>query len=422
MKQRFQWLLAVVLLATGAALPRYAPAEEIVRIAAVVNDDVISMSDFLNRLRMVIILSKLPRTVEVQQRLAPEVMRTLIDEKLKQQEAKRLNLKVTEGELNKAMAQLEIDNNMPAGGLIESLVRQGIAPSSLTQQVVAALAWNKVLDQRVRPTIRISGEEVQETMDRLRRNRDQPRYLYSEIYLGVDAPDQEVSIRELAERLVQQISNGADFARMAKQFSHAGTAAVGGDAGWIQKGESDPEIDAALGTMKRGQILGPIRTARGYHVLMLRDLQIVEPSKPEDVTVSIAQVVLGYSPDAGTEVRDSQMKLAKTLSETAVGCSEMRRLGEEIGAGAATVLDDVKVGDLVADLRPLAVSLEIGKPSRPVDIKSGIAVVMVCKRADTSNLPKPELIRARIGQRRLSLLTRRYLRDLRRAAFLDVRV
>lgn len=422
MKQRFQWLLAVVLLATGVALPRYAPAEEIVRIAAVVNDDVISMSDFLNRLRMVIIMSKLPKTIEVRQRLAPEVLRTLIDEKLKLQEAARLNLKVTEGEVDQALARLEIDNNMPAGGLKESLSRQGISPASLAQQVVAALAWNKVLDQRVRPTIRISGEEVRETMDRLRRNRDQPRYLFSEIFLGVDTPDREVSVRELAERLVQQISDGADFALLARQFSHSGTAAVGGDAGWVQKGESEPEIDAALGSMKRGQILGPIRTARGYHLLMLRDLQIVEPSRPEDVTVSIAQIVLGYSPTAGAEVKDSQMKLAKTLSETAVGCDEMRRLGEEIGAGAATVLDDVKVGDLIADLRPLAVSLEIGKPSRPVDIKSGIAVVMVCKRADASNLPKPEAIRARIGQRRLSLLTRRYLRDLRRAAFLDVRV
>jgi peptidyl-prolyl cis-trans isomerase SurA len=256
----------------------------------------------------------------------------------------------------------------------------------------------------------------------MRGNLGQPRYLVSEIFLSVNSPEDEKSVEQLAERLVQQIGEGANFGTLAKQFSHAATAAVGGDAGWMQKGESAPEIDAALGSMKPGQILGPLRTLTGYHILALRDIEVIEAPKPEDITVSIAQVLLRYPADAKEADISSQKELAMTVSETATGCEDMNKLGKEIGATNTAVLEDVKVGDLAGILRPLAVSLEIGKASAPVDLKNGIAVVMVCERKDASNLPKPADVRSRIAMQRMNLRTRRYLRDLRRAAFLDVRV
>ena len=256
----------------------------------------------------------------------------------------------------------------------------------------------------------------------MRGNLGQPRYLVSEIFLAVNSPEDEKSVEQLAERLVQQIGEGANFGLLAKQFSHAATAAVGGDTGWMQKGESAPEIDAALGSMKPGQLLGPLRTLTGYHILALRDIEVIEAPKPEDITVSIAQVLLRYPADAKEADISSQKELAMTVSETATGCKDMNKLGKEIGATNTAMLEDVKVGDLAGDLRPLAVSLEIGKASAPVDLKNGIAVVMVCERKDASNLPKPADVRSRIAMQRINLRTRRYLRDLRRAAFLDVRV
>ena len=422
MKTGIQGLLLAAILVLGSGAPTPAQTPDIVRIAAVVNDDVISMHDFMARLRMVTLMSKLPNSKEVRRRLAPEILRSLIDEKLKQQEAKRLGLTVAEQEVQEALANIEKQNNIPEGQLEPALRQNGIRLETLAQQVRASLAWNKVIRQRISPTIRITAEEIQEALERMRANLGQPRYLVSEIFLAVDSPEEEKSVRELAERLVQQIGDGANFGILARQFSHAATAAVGGDAGWIQKGDSEPELDAALGSMKSGQILGPLRTLTGYHILALRDVEVIEAPKPEDITVSIAQVLLQYSADAKAADIASQKELAKTVSETANGCADMNKLGAEIGAANIAVLDDVKVGDLAGDIRPLAVSLEIGKASAPVDLKNGIAVFMVCKREDGSNLPKPEEIRARIAMQRLNLRTRRYLRDLRRAAFLDVRV
>lgn len=422
MKTGIHRLLIVAFFAFAVTLPGSARSEEIMRIAAVVNDDVISMRDFLARIKMVTVMSRLPDSVEVRQRLAPQVLRSLIDEKLKVQEAKRLGLPVTEDEILAALGRLEAANKMPVGGLSQYLKEQGIDLPTLSQQIAASIAWNKVINQRIRPTVRISAEEVQDSLNEMRGRQDQARYLVSEIFLGVESPDDEDSVRQLAERLVQQIGAGASFENLARQFSNAATATVGGDTGWIQKGESEPEIDAMLSTMKAGQLRGPIRTITGYHILALRDVEIAKQFKAEDITVSIAQVLLPFPKGAKAEDIANQKELARTVSETAAGCEDMDKLGNEISASGAAMLEDVKIGDLAADLRPLAASLEIGKASAPVDLKTGVAVIMVCKREDPSNLPKPHEIRERIGAQRLNIQTRRYLRDLRRAAFLDVRV
>src|SRR5260370_31402366 len=81
------------------------------RIAAVVNDEVISVADVTSRLRMVMLSSNLTESPETRQRVAAQVLRTIVDEKLQMQEAKRQNITATDEEINKAVAQIEKQNN-----------------------------------------------------------------------------------------------------------------------------------------------------------------------------------------------------------------------------------------------------------------------------------------------------------------------
>jgi len=415
-------LVIALMISLGLAAGGAAQAQEIVRIAAVVNDDVISMHDFLARLRMVMVMSRLPNTAEVRNRLASEVLRTLIDEKLKLQEAERLGLSVSDEEMDNARTMLEQRNNMQPGQFKAYLASQGIQAGTVEDQVRSALAWNKVIQQRVRPSVRVTEDEVLESRERLRENLDEPSYLVSEIFITVDSPDSEDSVRALADRLIEQVGQGADFANLARQFSHSATAATGGDMGWIQEGDADREFMQAIKSMRPGQVLGPIRTLAGYHIILLRDRRIVASPKPENVVVSLAQVLLPYPESAGADEIESQRKLARTVSETATDCADMTKVGQELGSAAGTKVEGVKVSDLAADLRPAAMTLEVGKASEPVDMKNGVAVIMICDRSGDDVLPSSQEIRARMVTQRLELLTRRYLRDLRRSAFLDVRV
>ena len=93
MKRLFLCVLALVLFfATGGVR-----AQDTLRIAAVVNDEMISVYDLNMRLSLVVALSGLPKTLETRQRLGPQVLRSLIDDELKRQEATRLGISVSEG-------------------------------------------------------------------------------------------------------------------------------------------------------------------------------------------------------------------------------------------------------------------------------------------------------------------------------------
>src|SRR5438046_2448527 len=113
-------LALIIILSAGVSL-----AQE-TRIAAVVNDDVISVADLTARLRLIISSSNIEDSPQTQQRISRQVLRNLIDEKLEMQESKRLNITVSDNEVAEAVARIEQQNNMPKGGLDRYLASRGI--------------------------------------------------------------------------------------------------------------------------------------------------------------------------------------------------------------------------------------------------------------------------------------------------------
>lgn len=417
--RKILFCFALLMTAVGPATAQ----QETVRIAAVVNDDVVSVHDLVSRIEMVLQTSDLPDSPEVRQRLAPQILRSLIDEKLQLQEAERLSLNVTDNEVEEALRRLEQQNNIPQGEFDQFIQQVGINPETIHQQVRASLAWGKIIAQRVRPQVRVTEEEAEEVLSRMRAEGTQPRYLLSEIVLGVDNPRQEDEIRAAAERLTQQIQQGANFGAVAQQFSQSATAGVQGDMGWVRREQLEREIAATLDNMNPGDMAGPIRTPTGYHILWLRDQRTVSAAKPEDVTVSVAQVSLRYPSDGGEDEIEAQKDLARTVSETAADCADMESLGQEIGVSTAGTLRNVKVSDLAEPLHEPAMTLEQGTASEPIEVEGGITVMMVCARSGADDgLPSVTEIMESMGRERVDLRARRYLRDLRRDAIMDIRV
>src|SRR6266704_1654105 len=123
--------------------PPAGPAPEM-KIAAVVNDEVISVFDVVSRMRMVMISSSIADTPEMRQRIGPQVLRSLIDEKLELQEAKRQSVTATDAEVNNGLQQIEKQNNMKSGQLNEMLKARGIDRGALVDQLTAGIVWAKL--------------------------------------------------------------------------------------------------------------------------------------------------------------------------------------------------------------------------------------------------------------------------------------
>ena len=411
----------IVLAAVGLAGPLR--AQDSLRIAAVVNDDVISQFDLAVRTRMVIVSSRLEDTPEIRRRLTRQVLRSLIDERLKMQEAKRLGVVVNEADVETQIAEIAKQNNMTLPEFEAVLERNGILRQTLVEQVRAEIAWAIVVQRRMRPSIAIGDDEIDEALALIADNQGKPEYRLSEIFLATDTPGQEEQVQQTAERLSEEVRQGADFAAVARQFSQSATAAAGGDLGWVRPGQLDPELDAAVAGMQRGQVAGPIRGIGGYYLLHLRDTRRTAVADPEDGRVSMKQVFIPLAADAPAEQVEAATVLARSVEERARSCDDMTRLGRETSPQSNSDLGVTAIRELPDALRGIALDLPIGQPSGPLRVASGVGVYMVCGRdLPAGGLPSRQEIGEQLIRERLEVLVRQNLRDLRRAAYVDLRV
>ncbi len=413
--------LSMLFLAGAVIVPITAKAQDVQRIAAVVNEQVISIFDVQQRMQILIASSGLPNTRETQQRIGPQVLRGLIDEALQKQEADRLNIKVTERDMKEAVARVEQSNSIPPGGFERFLQNQRIAPEAARAQIQSNIAWQKLLARTVIPTIEIGDEAIDDVVTRVESNRGVTEFRVGEILLPVDNPADAGDIRSLAERLVQQIRGGADFRAVAQQFSKSATAAIGGDIGWVLPGELEPAINTTLVSLKPGEVSEPLDVSDGIAIISLVGQRTNAPPDEGERTVQLRQLLLLVEEDAPQSEVDVQLQKARAIASSVNGCVEFAAAAEENGTPQPDKPAEFKLNDLNAQLRGVASRIPVGQASEPLRQLAGVQVLMVCERQDTSG-PNRDEIRQTLLRERVDMLSRRYLRDLRRAAFVDLRV
>jgi peptidyl-prolyl cis-trans isomerase SurA len=413
----------LALLGCLAVAPQHPRAQETQRIAAVVNDEVISVYDLVNRTRLAILSAGLPDTQETRRRLQAQVLRSLIDERIQMQEALRQNISATANEMQMAISKIEENNRMPAGGLERVIKQAGIEWSSVTNQIRTNLLWQKLVNRRLRNTLQVGDDEVDEQLERIRAAQGTPEFLLAELFLGVDTPDQEEEVRQAAMGLIDQLQRGAPFPELARQFSQSASAATGGDIGWVQSSTLEADVAAVIGNTQPGRVTEPIRSVGGYYIYAVRQRRAIAAASPDDARVSLVQMLIPVEAKASPAERQSQEHLAEQVRETVSGCADLARVAKEMGVPPPTDPQRLRVADLAPRIREIVAPLKVGEASAPMRIEQGLLMIMVCVREDApSNLPSREDISENLMRQRLDLLSRRYLRDLRRAAFVDVRV
>jgi peptidyl-prolyl cis-trans isomerase SurA len=404
--------------------PSTEPTVPDMRIAAVVNDEVISVFDLVSRMKMVELSSNLPDTPETRQRISGQVLRALVDEKLQLQEAKRQNVVATDDELNAALAQIEKQNGMQSGQLNLFLKSRGIDRGSLISQLTASIVWAKLVRRMAAQNTEITDEEVDDAIKRLKEHANDPQSRIAEIFLPVDNPAQDQEVHNLALKLIDQMKQGARFSAVAQQFSQSATAAVGGDMGWLQPDQLPPELASAVAPLKPGELSPPVRTNNGYYVLLVIERRNDNTSTGQpDTTYDVVQVV--FPLPAG--VNDAAKRAAITEAQGLRGaksCPDLLKLGQE-KAPKTSNEGKVTASSLAPQLRDLITKLGNNEVSQPILQRGGVGVIMVCSKETTtpkSGEPTREEVFDSLLKQKLDTVSRRYLRDLRRSAYVDVRV
>lgn len=413
-----KWLLQ---LGFVLALAGTCQAQE-TRIAAVVNNDIITADDVNARLLLLMRSSGIPDTPQNRQQLQRRTLQQLIDEKLELQEAKRFKVVPDKAEIERALANIEQRNGMQKGGLDQYLKSAGIPRSTLADQLSASIIWNKVVEGRYASDVSVSDAEVNDEIGRLKADIGKPQSHVGEIFLAIDNPTQEAEVKALSEKLITQIRAGAQFPAVAQQFSQSPSAATGGDIGWVTPNQFGPPLDDAIAKMNPGEMSYPIRTPGGYYILYLVDRRTPGQTSTDDTQLSLVEVILPVAPNATPPQQQKIMAQAQNISDTTKTCEDMAKVAREQAPQTSTQSPSVRAGDLPPDIKSLVLGLKVSEASKPLPTRGGIGVIMVCKRTDPSAaLPTQDQIYEELMHARLDQISRRYLRDLRRSAYVDIR-
>jgi peptidyl-prolyl cis-trans isomerase SurA len=417
-------LFATVLLLAAAIGSRVAPAQDSLDIVAVVDDEPISKIDLLVRLQLVLQSTGLKDSPQLRARLAPEVLRSLIDDKLKTEEAKRQGVTASRAEVQRVLAQLAAANNMSVEQFNKAIERSPLVAQAFTDEATAQIAWEKLVRNKLGPTVNVTPQDVDDEMRRVKESFDKPQYELAEIFISVDQPDQDAAARQSAQRLIDQLHQGVEFGRLAQQFSQSTSAAKGGLIGWVRPDQMDQEIADVLVRMKPGDISDPVRSAGGYYILQLRDVRQggqAQPN-PDDTIVDLKQIFIAVQSTAPKDKIEDAMRKINLVRTQVRNCADMDRIGRDYMQPDAIDLGKSTVGELPEELKPLARDLPVDQVSAPIQVDTGIGLFMICERqVPQSGMPtRDQVTRMLIGMR-LDQLARGYLRDLRRAAIIDIR-
>jgi peptidyl-prolyl cis-trans isomerase SurA len=402
-----------------------ASAQDELKIAAVVNDDVITELDVFARLRAAMLTARLQDTPETRQRLLPTVMRALIDDHLKLQEAKAQGVTVGDGEVNSRIASLAQRNNMSVQDFESMLNANGILVSVLADQIRADISWARLVQRKLRSTIRITDAEINEAMARAKSARGQTEYRLSEIFQAVDSPKDGPAIQQSAQRLLEQLQSGADFGSLAQEFSQDTSAANGGDVGWVRPDETDPAIGRALeqlgnGPDAKGKILGPIQGTGGYYLVQVTDVRQAGDSDTAPGIVHMVRLLWPLTPNAAdAEVKAAQEQADAFSGKAAHSCEEFERMAQDAAPAVFTDLGRIPVSEMPPEIRTMVMNQQVGAPSDAIRGDGGVAIFVVCDRGGSNSRVA---IADRLAADRLETLARGYLSDLRRAAYVDIRL
>jgi peptidyl-prolyl cis-trans isomerase SurA len=433
---RLLGLLLAAVLSAGGAMAQGKPAvtkppggkvlpADAVRIVAIVNGDVVSAADVNLRRRLFALSTGQGVVPEVLDRLTPQITRQLIDERLRLQEVQRRHIVVSDQEIAGALADIERRNNMAPGTLRKRLSDVGIDVRTLIDQIRVQIGWSRVLHEVLGRQADITDAEVKEQQDLLKADTGKPEFRVAEIFVPIADPSQADDANRFADTVIGQLRTGAPFPVMAAQFSQSQTALQGGDLGWVQANQVDPEVLRVLQEMPTGAVSNPIRVPGGLSIVSLRAKR--EVGQDPATIVRVQQVFVPFTarldPEHPTDQQRQVVEQARRLSATATDCDAM--------AAAAKAANDTRAGDsgevrleelAPSPMRDLLASLPVGKPSQPLISPEGVGVVMVCSR-DQRNLGIPDAkeLTNRILNERVELTSRQLMRDLQRRAVINLR-
>jgi len=268
MTRLFVTTFVLVLMANSAS------ADVVERVVATVNNEAIFLSDLRKRavpfLPQIAEASTETERMSLLKELYEDLLTFLVDEQLIRQLAGSSGIRVTDADVDSAVENLRLQNNMTEEEFQKALESQGLSQTQYRRDLKRQLIRLKVMNERVRSRVNVTEEEVRARYEqRARAQGSELRFEVSHVVVPVAQGASAIQVaakRQEAETLRASLTP-ENFNARAPQLG-------GGDLGWLTQGDLPEELERALLPLSAGEISSPVRGSSGFHIFFLQDRQV----------------------------------------------------------------------------------------------------------------------------------------------------
>ncbi|MGE3297110.1 MAG: peptidylprolyl isomerase [Porticoccaceae bacterium] len=399
-------------------------------VAAIVNDDVVLLSELRNEVEMV------QRQLMQTQNQAPprdilvnQVMDRLILDKLQLAMGARAGVTITDGERNQALARIAERSGLTLEELYAQAQADGLSPSALREKIAQEMIISRVQQSVVNRRINVSNAEIEAFL-----GSEAAAQLVSAEEINVGhillplapaANDAEVTaVREKAEALREKALQGEDFRQLAVAHSSGQNALEGGDLGWRTASQLPGAFMVALRNLDPGQITAPLRSDAGFHLLKLYGRRggtdrVVRQSRVSHILIKPSEI----------RTEDQALEFAQTLRRRTISGEDFSTLAQDFSEDPGTAL---KGGDLgwalpgqfVPEFEAVMNATELDAVSEPFKTQFGWHILKITGRRDQdfSTEIRHNQAAAFLRQRKFEEELPIWLRELRDEAFVEIKL
>ncbi|MES2218189.1 MAG: SurA N-terminal domain-containing protein [Pseudomonadota bacterium] len=251
-------------------------------IVAIVNDSVITQSELDDSISTVKKqLASSNTSAPTPADIRKHVLDQLIDRKLALQLAEAGGLKITDDQVEKAIANIASQNKVPVKDLYEKVGETGLTAEAYRKEIREEMLIQQVQQHEVGSHLTITEQEVDDFMRsatwKAYNNRE---YHLEDILIALPATPSSQDVanaKKQADTVLAKIHGGMSFSALAAADSGNNQALQGGDLGWLRLPQIPPAFANELVHMKPADILGPISTPNGFHIVRLVAMRELPP-------------------------------------------------------------------------------------------------------------------------------------------------
>ncbi|EDT6831041.1 peptidylprolyl isomerase SurA [Salmonella enterica subsp. enterica] len=418
-------LLCIAMIANTS----FAAPQVVDKVAAVVNNGVVLESDVDGLMQSVKLnAGQAGQQLPDDATLRHQILERLIMDQIILQMGQKMGVKITDEQLDQAIANIAKQNNMTMDQMRSRLAYDGLNYSTYRNQIRKEMIISEVRNNEVRRRITVLPQEVDALAKQIGTQNDASTELnLSHILIALPenpTSEQVNDAQRQAESIVEEARNGADFGKLAITYSADQQALKGGQMGWGRIQELPGIFAQALSTAKKGDIVGPIRSGVGFHILKVNDLR--GQSQSISVTEVHARHIL-LKPSPIMNDQQARLKLEEIAADIKSGKTTFAAAAKEYSQDPGSANQGGDLGWATPDIfdpafRDALTKLHKGQISAPVHSSFGwhLIELLDTRKVDKTDAAQKDRAYRMLMNRKFSEEAATWMQEQRASAYVKI--